>query len=118
MKLLLLLSLILLASPCYAWDDADPRAWTTAEVAMESGIFALAGVATLRTYALMDRGEYLSEGTYQSDILPVAGYTAAAAIGHAVITHWIPRPYRKYWQIMGLGASAGYVGFVFTQEIP
>lgn len=107
-----------LTASAFAWDDNDPRAWTTVDLFMESAIFTVTGVATLQATALMEKGESISEGYYTSDSLAVVGYTAAATIGHAVVAHFLPPPYRRTWQYLGLGAATGYLGFVFSQPMP
>jgi hypothetical protein len=114
----LALLLLTCATPAFAWDDNDPRAWTTVDIFMESAILTVAGVATLQATALMEKGESISEGYYTSDSVEVVGYTAAAVVGHAVVAHFLPPPYRRGWQCLGLGAAAGYLGFVFSQPMP
>lgn len=107
---LLIISILLLTACAH-----DP--WTKAEKAKETAWLALHAVDHKQTQYAMDRpneykelnpilGKHPSKGRINTFML-------TTAIGHFLITNYIPKEHRAFWQNFTLGTKAAVVGWNF-----
>ena len=95
-----LILLCLLSTPAYAWTEADTRrqlVYTTLHV-IDWG--------QTRYIATHDKFYETNPilGKYPST-QDVDGYFAATLAGHTLVSYLLPPKYRKWWQIIWIGAE-------------
>lgn len=110
----ILIILLLITSPVYSWslDQADP--WTKTDITLEIIDLGLKFMDAKQTHDIVSRQ---NEGYYETNFIlgehpshgEVNAYFATTAIGHILIAHILPQPYRRYWQILWIGVSGSCV---------
>ena len=106
--LVAILSFLVFAQPSQAADK-----WTKEDIAWQVGYTAL---------HVIDWGQtrYIARHPWKYDELnPILGkhpsvskvdkYFAITLVGHTVISHFLPRKYRRIWQHVSVGVEAGVV---------
>ncbi len=89
---------------------ADP--WTDRQITQQAGVTFLLAIDWAQTRDIKNHS-----GLHEAN--PILGehptdrevdqYFAAAAIGHAVVTHFLPSDWRDAWQYVWIGAEAGTI---------
>jgi len=113
MKLIVLLLILLFPSVAFSADE-----WTRSEMAWEAAWQFSHGIDWLQTRYIAEHPDDYSE------INPILGdhpskhevnvYFAAGAILHPIVSHYLPRKYRRIWQKVTFSASAACVGWNFS----
>ena len=104
---ILILTLVLLAS-C-----AGSRTWTKGDYIREGAYLAVHTVDWRQTRRIAEQPDQYRENNLILGEHPSVGrvntYFAATTVGHILITHAIPHPYRAWWQYVTIGVSSAYV---------
>jgi hypothetical protein len=107
-KIVMFSALLAVLSGC-----GGSRAWTRGDVAREAAYVAVTTIDWRQTREIAEHPDRYYEmnpilGKHPS-VGRVNTYFLVTAVGHVLITHAVPHPYRPYWQYISIGASAACV---------
>lgn len=92
----------------------DSRAWSTTDKALQAAFTAAALTDWVQTHTgIIPKGSGFEEanpllGKHPSPVKLALG-AGGATLAHALVSHYLPQPYRRIWQLGGLGVEAGVV---------
>lgn len=83
--------------------------WTATDTAFELGLVALSVTDVAQTRWFLSRQPYAVETNPFLGRHPASGkllgLSAAAVASHGTVALLLPKPYRRLWQILGIGAE-------------
>lgn len=107
MARLIIAVLLLFVRPAFGADE-----WTNRQIAQQAGVTLLLAVDWAQTRDIKNHPGFHESnpilGEHPTD-KEVDQYFAAAAIGHAVITHLLPTEWRDAWQYVWIGAQTSTI---------
>lgn len=95
-------------------EAPDPKRWTKADTALQAAFTAATLADWAQTQSFLHDGSGLEEANPLLGKHPSTARLAAsvggALLGHALVSRLLPNPWRRAWQLGGLGVELGVVG--------
>lgn len=108
MKVILLVVLLVVSAPVYAWSEADTR--------RQAGYFVLHTIDWMQTLDISQNCRNGRDRYERNPALPscpdrgeVNRYFLLTGVAHYGISRALPQPYRKWWQRVTIAVQVGTV---------
>lgn len=114
MQKIILILFLFISYPVFAeYNDK----WIAEDTILQTAFLGTLTIDTWQTYTFLYTEDHREQGRYEEN--PILGkypskkrffsYWSACAIGHTLISYYLPKPYRNFWQLIWIGVESNYI---------